>query len=88
MQAVFRHRRERLLRACHAYLTGTARVGAYTEAVASSSAADEAAKEVFQQQQEPGNGEQAQQVAALTTQGFQLVLKGVMSRLEKVLEAL
>lgn len=88
VQAVFRHRRERLLRACRAYMTGTARVGAYSEAGASSSTADGAAKDVSQQQQDPEKGEGAQQVAAVTTQGFQLVFKGVFPRLERELGAL
>ncbi|BDA49468.1 probable ubiquitin-conjugating enzyme E2 23 [Coccomyxa sp. Obi] len=86
--AVFRHRRERLLRACRAYMTGTARVGAYYEAGASSSAADGAFEDVSRQKQEPGKGEGAQQAAAVTTQGFQLVFKGVLPRLEKELNSL
>lgn len=88
LQAVFRHRRENLLRACRAYLTGTARVGAYSETGASSSAANEAGKDILRQEEERESGEAGQQVTAVTTQGFQLVFKGVLPRLEKELEAL
>lgn len=80
LQAVFRNRRNRLLTACNAYMAGTARVGAFTEA-----GALKEGPEGEQQQQVEGDGIQQ---AGQTTQGFQLVFKGVLPRLEKALMTL
>lgn len=92
VQAVFRARRERLLRACQAYLAGTARVGTYGEASTAAQAAGTETAGVEDEQL--GDGEEDEEevtrgeAATQTTRGFQLVFKGVLPRLEKALMAL
>ncbi len=73
-QALYKERRERLLAACRAYLAGTARVGG----------------ELPQAGGEGGGGaaEEGAETQQQTSQGFQLVLKGLLPKVEAALAAL
>ncbi len=76
LQAALKNRGPHLLAACKAYLAGTAKIGAYQDSGTSTEGQQP-------QEEEEGGVNQTGQ----TTQGFQLVFKGVLPRLEKAVTA-
>lgn len=86
-QAVYRERRDTILAACKAYLEGTVAVGGKLPSANAGAGENSSSEEPGQPDQEaaPPSPPAA---AGVTTQGFQLVLKGLLPRLEAALNAL